>query len=144
MADAKFFNKEKVLARFAAMPAIVQQTAEASLKEQVDELVGALKRATPVAPELEKRPGQLRDSIVATPTKGRIYSFRIVAWARDSKNRLFGSYVEFGHTAAGGRHVPARPFWYSTYRAWKKPGLAKIRADVRAAIKANFPPVTGS
>lgn len=139
MADAKFTNKDKILARFAAMPAIVQETAARALKDQVDQLVAAEQRAAPVGVPPERHPGELRDSIEAYPTPGRVASYRIIAGARDAQGRLYGRYVEFGHTGPGGVNVPAQPFWFSTYRAWKPGMLRKIRADVRAAVKAAFP-----
>lgn len=134
MADAVFANKARILARFARMPAVVQATAEATLKSQVEQLVEAEQRAAPVS-ELEGHPGELRESIAAYETPGRVASYRVIAGARDSKGRLYGRYVEFGHTAADGHFVPAQPFWFSTYRAWKKAMLAKVRAEVRAALK---------
>jgi hypothetical protein len=138
VADAKFVNKDKILARFAKMPAIIQATVEESGKGQIDQLVAALRRAAPVS-ELEGHPGELRESISAAPTPGRIASWRIVAWARDAQGRLYGRFVEFGHTTRGGKFVHASPFWFSTYRAWKPGMLRKVKADVRAAIRANFP-----
>ena len=137
MAEAKFVNKEKILARFARTPPIIEAAAATALKTQVDDMTAALKRAAPIS-ELEGHPGELRDSIAANATPGRVQSYRIVAWARDAQGKLNGRYVEFGHTAKGGKFVHAVPFWFSTYRARKREMVRKIRGEVRAAIKANF------
>jgi hypothetical protein len=138
MAAAKFVNRDKILARFAKMPASVQATAGSTLKVQVDDLLAALKRAAPVSP-LEGTPGELRDTIEVYANESRVLSFRIIAAAKDSKGRFYGRYVEFGHTAADGVFIAAQPFWFSTYRAWKRGMVAAIRRAVRDQLKAEFP-----
>lgn len=139
MASASWKNLEQIKARLARMPAGVQEAAQAKLKDQVEQLVEALKRAAPKS-DLEQHPGQLRDSIEASEARKRVLSWRVVAWARDEKGRLFARYVEFGHTARkSGRYVPAQPFWFSTYRAWRRGMFAAVRQAVRDRIKQDFP-----
>lgn len=139
MADAKVANRERILARMRAMPAGVEAEARQVLKVTVDELQAALKRAAPVGSEFEKTPGELRDHIEVYENNQRVLSFRIIAAAKDEKGRYYGRYVEFGHTTPDGRFVAAQPFWFSTYRAWKRVLLNKVRAAVRARLKADFP-----
>jgi hypothetical protein len=139
MADAKFVNRDKILAKLRALPAAVQEAAAEELKHQVDELVAAEKRACPIGDSFERTPGELRESIESYRNESRVISYRVIAGARDEKGTLYGRYVEFGHTAADGSYVPAQPFWFSTYRAWKPTAIRRIRAAVRKRLKAEFP-----
>jgi hypothetical protein len=131
---------EAVLAGFHRLPSAVTDAAEASLDQATDELVAAERRNAPVS-ELEAHPGQLRDSIEKYPTPGRPLSFRIIVGARDSKGRLFGRYVQFGHTTPDGKFVPARPWFFEIYRALKKRLRRAIMAGPRKAIRQLFPKV---
>ena len=124
--------------RLERLPAAVKDALEAPLNREVEDLVSALKRAAPVS-DLEDHPGQLRDSIQDYPNPSRPLSFRIIVGARDSKGRLFGRYVEFGHTSKSGRYVPAAPFFFPTYRARKKAMQRRILAPARQAIRRMFP-----
>lgn len=139
MADAQFVNKARILGRLRAMPPVVQASAGEALKKAVDELVAALKRAAPVGTEFEKTPGELRDHIEVFANGARVLSFRIIAAAKDEKGRYYGRYVEFGHTTPDGAFVPAHPFWFATYRAWKRGMVRQVRAAVRTRLKAEFP-----
>lgn len=47
MAEAKFVNKDKILARLRRLPAAVAETAAEQLRVEVDNLVAAEKRACP-------------------------------------------------------------------------------------------------
>jgi hypothetical protein len=140
MAEAKFVNREKILARFMKMPAAVKEAAGGELKTQVNGLADALRRAAP-ASAFELKPGaeHLAEHIEVYENESRVLSFRVIAAARDSKGRYFGRYVEFGHTAEDGSFVPAQPFFFPTYRAWKPTAIRRIRAAVRKRLKAEFP-----
>lgn len=128
-------------ARWKRLPDAVRHAAQQGLESEVDALVDAEKRAAPVS-ELETNPGQLRESIEAYDTPGRPLSKRVIVGARDSKGRLFGRYVEFGHTAADGRYVPASPWFFPTYRARRKALRRRILAPARKVIRQMFPKVT--
>lgn len=129
---------DKRLAAFARLPPDVRNEIAKSLDAETDELVAAEKRAAPVS-ALEDHPGQLRDSIEKYRTPGRLLSWRIIAGARDKQGRLFGRYVEFGHTAANGTFVPASPFWFPTYRARRKAMRKAILDPARRVIRKLFP-----
>lgn len=128
MADAKMLGKTELIAKLARLPPAVTETAGVALDAGTDELVAALQRAAPVS-ELDDHPGQLRESIQKYRTPGRPLSWRIIAAARDLKGRLYGVWVEFGHGDA-----PPRPFWFPTYRAFKKRFRSKLFSDVRRVI----------
>jgi hypothetical protein len=141
MAEAKFVNKDKILARLRRLPAAVTEAAKDQLKREVDQLVEAEKRACPVAPAgaTDRPPGELRDSIHAYETADREISFRMIADAKDDAGKMYGRFVEFGHTQPAGDYVPAEPFWYGTYRANKRGMINRIRTAVRRRLKAEFP-----
>lgn len=134
MADAKMAGKEALLRRLASIPEAVRQAAEPELEDAVEEMRQALQRAAPVAPDYEKHPGELRESIQKYPNPGRPLSWRIIAGARDAAGRLYGRFVEFGHGLAG-----PRPFWFPTYRAQKKRLRSRMYAAVRKRLKVLFP-----
>lgn len=137
---AKMIGVDRLTASFNRLPGLVQNALADQLKTEVNDLVAAIKRVTPVS-DFEKQPGQLRDSIVAYPTPGRILSYRIMASAKDSKGRKFARYVEFGHTSESGRYVPAQPFFWPTYRARKKAMRRRMAAPARKIIRQMFPKV---
>jgi hypothetical protein len=130
MADAKIANREIWLAKIRGIPDVAVQVGEVSLDVGTDELVARLKAAAPES-EYDKHPGQLKQEISKYKNPDRALSFRIMSFARDKAGRLYGRYVEFGHGDAG-----PRPWWFPTYRAWKKPFKAKLFADTRKALKA--------
>lgn len=133
MADAKLLGRERYFAKLRAIPETVRQVAEVSLDLGTDDLV---ERLAANAPEDngghdDKHPGLLKTTIRKYPTPGRPLSWRIQSFARDAKGRLFARYVEFGHGGAA-----PRPWWFPTYRAWKKPFKSKLYADTRRALSA--------
>jgi hypothetical protein len=135
---ASWANKQRILKRFARLPEGLRADVAAQLEVEVKALVAAEKRAAPVS-ELEQHPGQLRDKIEAYKTPDRPLSWRVIAGARDGLGRLFARFVEFGHLAKDGSHVPASPFWFPTYRALRKGIRARLMAAARKSIKRLFP-----
>ncbi len=129
-------NKEKVYARLARIPASVKGVVRVQLKQEVDGLVEAIKRAAPVGDGLERQPGELRDSVHSYPNQKRDLSLKVIADARDAKGRFIGAHVEFGHMTPGGHHVPAVPFFFPTYRANKRPVRRRLAAAARKAFKS--------
>ncbi|MFO0296196.1 MAG: HK97 gp10 family phage protein [Pseudomonadota bacterium] len=111
---------------FEAMPEALQKAVQEGLDAEVADLVDSLKRAAPVS-DLESRPGELRDSITAYPTPGRVASYRIIVAAKDKHGRYYSSYVEFGHNNKDGTRTPAQPFFWPIYRARKQKGAMKRR-----------------
>jgi hypothetical protein len=136
--ETRWRNLAKLQARLGKVPEAVRQALADQLAKEAEDLVAAEQRAAPVS-ELEDHPGQLRDSIQSYPNPDRPLSFRIIAAARDKAGRLFARYVEFGHTTAGGKYVPAHAFWFPTYRARRKAMRRRLTAAPRKALKALFP-----
>ncbi len=135
MADARFINKAKIWQRFAKIPDEIAAECGKQLAEEVGGLVDAMKRACPVSHELEKTPGQLRDSIHAYSNPDRPMSYRIIADAKAEDGDFIGPHVEFGHLARNGKRVRPYPFFFPTYRARKKAMRKRMLAAARRAIK---------
>jgi hypothetical protein len=138
MADAKMLNREKVLAKLRRIPQRVQTAVGSQLAKEVEDLTEAIQRAAPVGTDEEKTPGELRDSVHFYPTPDRPLSYRVLADAKDAKGDFIGSHVEAGHRAEDGTHVAARPFFFPTYRARKKPMRRRLTSAASKAAKTAF------
>lgn len=138
MADAKILNRQKLKARLARIPKAVQLAGFRQLIVEVNGLVDAIKRAAPVD-EAADNPGHLRDSVHAYRTPGRPLSYRIIADAKDETGGFIGQHVEQGHRTAEGKHVPAEPFFFPTYRARRRGMKRRMSAAARKAVKQIFP-----
>jgi hypothetical protein len=77
MAEAKFVNKDKILARLRRLPGSAADAAQGAAEDRGRRLVEAEQRACPVQPAgaAERPPGELRNSIHAYETEGRVASF---------------------------------------------------------------------
>lgn len=119
-------NLESVKARLARIPDRVKEAVDRRLSTEADDLAGAVQRAAPV------ETGELVASIHAERNPRRDLSYRVIVGGPAPLS------VEFGHRAADGSHVPARPFAYPTARA-RKPGIRRrTAADARKAFKEEF------
>lgn len=126
-------NKQKVKARLAGIPKAVKDAVGRQLDHEVKEMVEAQKRAAPLDDGSEN-PGNFRDSIHAYRNPDRALSYRIIADARDEDGHFIGSHIEHGHRARNGSHVPAKPSFYPTYRARKRPMRRRLQAAARKAL----------
>lgn len=132
MASAVLQGKSRAVAKIEALPDIVREIGEVSLDVGTDDLVRHLKAAAPIDNGgHDPHRGLLKYAIVKLRNEARGLSWQIMSVARDAKGRLFGRFVEFGHGDAA-----PRPWWFPTYRAWKKPFRAKLYADTRKALSA--------
>ncbi len=136
MADAKMIRNAKVWPRFNAIPAQITADVDGQLVVEVGDLVAAQKRAAPVSDDLEKRPGEYRDSIHSYKNPDRPLSYRIIADAKDETGEFIGPHIEHGHLAPDGSHVAAKPSFFPTYRARKKGMKRRLNAAGRKAAKA--------
>jgi hypothetical protein len=62
----------------------------------------------------------LRDSVHAYENPKRAVGFIVLADAKDAAGKFIGSNIEAGHRTVDGQHVAARPFFFPTYRAFRK------------------------
>ena len=140
---ATWRRRERVLTVLKRLPAALKAAAKEALEEETPPLVEALKQACPVGDELEREPGQLRDSIHAFDGSRAMRSGgvrtellkTVLADAKDEKGGFIGPHVEFGHMGKDGGHVPAHPWFFPTWRD-QRDGLKKrMAAKGRAAAK---------
>lgn len=133
-------NLESVKARLARIPEKVKRAVGAALDDEVEGIVAAMKRAAPVLTPAEARaagvePGALRAAIHAYRNPNRELSWRIVENAKDEHGHPISQHVEFGHRAADGAHVSARPHFFPTWRARKKPLRRRLNRVSKDAFK---------
>lgn len=135
---AKVSNLERVLARLAKVPASIKEAAARQLLTEVGDLVAAQKRAAPVD-DGSDNPGALRDSLHFYENPRRPLSYIILGDAKDEDGKFIGSNIDAGHRTKDGKHVPGAHFFFTTYRARKKPMRRRLSAASRKAAKAAFP-----
>jgi hypothetical protein len=123
--------------RIAAIPQAVTDAAKLALEKGADEMVAKVKSIAPVAPEFESQPGQLRDSVHREPGRHEL-AVVVVEDARDAEGHLYPGHVEYGHKAADGSHVAAKPHFWPAYQLTKKKRNARINRAIKAGIKAGF------
>ena len=100
-----------------------------------DDFVAAAKAIAPVAPEFETHPGQMRDSI-RREANGRALSTTVLADAKDGHGHAYPAHVEYGHTSRGGKHVPAKPFFWPSYRVARRKIKGRVSRAITKAVKA--------
>jgi HK97 gp10 family phage protein len=151
---AGFSNAARLKKKLSKLPTAVADAARAAMEQGAQEIVDAMKRQVPVDQ------GDLRDSINwcwGAPPRGSsgilvlgggkkptgVSDSRITIFAGDAK-AYYARWVEFGthpHVQGGqfaGTESPgtrAQPFFYPTWRAFKKKQRSKISRSVNAAIK---------
>jgi hypothetical protein len=139
MATAKMLQNSRAWQRFLTIPDQIAADVGKQLAKEVDDMVAAMKRAAPVSDDLEKHPGQFRDSIHSYANPDRPLSYRIIADAQDEYGAFIGPHIEHGHMSklADGseKHVPAKPSFFPTYRARKKRMRSRLTAAGTKAIK---------
>lgn len=122
----------KLQRRFAALPAAIERPLSQAVERGVARLVATAKLA---APDNELTPAAvLRASIHAEPGATPIER-RVIVDARDEKGQYIAKHVEFGHLAADGSHVAARPFFWPAYRVTRKYIRGVVQRGIRAGVK---------
>lgn len=136
--DARFANvqgAEAVQKLIASLPDALSAPVQAAIDQGGDDLAAQAKAIAPVAPEFETHPGQMRDSI-RREANGRALSTTVVCDARDTAGRPYPAHVEYGHKTPAGGHVPAKPFFWPSYRVTKKRIRSRISRAVTKGVKA--------
>lgn len=138
MTQARMLNLQRVLARMGRLPQAMKEAVGDQLDTEAADLVAAQKRAAPFDPD-SATPGAFRDSIRAYDNPDRPLSKRVIADARDPKGKVIAGNIEHGHRTPAGTHVAARPSFFPTYRARRKPMKRRIKAAARKALKQLYP-----
>lgn len=140
----------RLRARLDAIPRAVTAAVEAQLRTEAAALAATMRRFVPIdsgalraSIRVEENDKPLSLNVIAggvegTRRKPRPHKrrFRI---ARPAKVRHQDSarLVEFGHIAADGSKVAAKPFFYPAYRSRKKGIQRRLRAAARKAFKVS-------
>jgi HK97 gp10 family phage protein len=136
----KVLNDERLLRKLRILPAAFRAEIKTAMAAQADEITGMMRRLAPVDD------GDLRDSIAwrwgKTAPKGSLAVAQIGDGTAEQRGDLaitiyagggkayYSRWVEFGT-----RKMAARPFFFVSWRANRKPAKNKIRAAVRKAAK---------
>lgn len=140
--NGKFANvqgADVVQRLLASVPDAISGPVQAAIDQGGDDLANQAKAIAPVAPEFETHPGQMRESI-RREANGRALSTTVVCDARDREGKAYPAHVEYGHRTESGKHVPAKPFFWPSYRVTKK----RIRSRISRAINKGVKAVAGS
>ena len=139
----------KLRARLDAIPRSVEAAVAAQLQTEAVDLASAMRRAVPVdegdlqaSIRVEHNDKPLSLNVIAggveatrrrpRPHKRKFRLGRTPKVQHQDTARL----VEFGHISPDGVKVPAKPYFYPTYRARKKGIKRRLRAAARKAFKA--------
>jgi hypothetical protein len=161
MARARMLNLAAVKARLARLPPAIRKATAGAVAKEADGLAEAVRRAAPkgktgnLAKSVRVEPGDHEGAmrvVVGGPltTKkigARTYNRFVAIGSGDTAGRVktpggesvvydYAVGVEHGHRTPDGKHVPAKPFLYPTYRARKKAMSRRIKAAARRAIKS--------
>ena len=134
----------RLQARLAKVPDIARAAAAKAMEEGAAEIVAEMKRLAPV------ESGKLRDSINWTwgdvpagsftiadirsgKNSGEQYATLRIKIYAGSREAYYARWQEFGT-----KNQPAQPFFYVTWSKEKANFRRRIRAAVRAAIRAEF------
>ena len=124
------------IAAFRAAIEAIKEEARATMADAVergaDRLVSTAQLTCPVN-DLEKHPGELRNSIKKIPGSHELMR-RVTVDAQDEKGHYFAAHVEFGHMTKG-RHVAAHPFFYPAWRLVRSRVKGQIQRGIKAAVE---------
>lgn len=135
MADVKDFER-----RMAAIPSAVKKAAFQALEKYANQMFSSMKAAVPVdegtlrdSIRMEKDPEKVRITIRAGgPTTQR-------AVRKGARNKKTGKAVTYDYARAqefGTHEMPANPFFWPSYRLFRKPMRAAAKRAMTKAIKS--------
>jgi len=119
----------RLMARFAAMPANVRKRAGQQAFMGAEDMVATMKA---IAPRDDGEDGdqKLVDHIYQEEGRLGDISYVVISDAKDSKGRPKAPRVELGHVAADGTQVPAVPHFYPVVRTLGP----KIKRRIASAV----------
>ena len=116
----KFIGREKLKRKLKRIPEKIRLPSMAALVEGAEDLARFQRNVVPF------KDGTLHDSIKVKQDP----SLSKVSVVAGDGEAFYARFVEFGTPNA-----PARPFFFPTYRAFKKPIKSKVRRASRKAAK---------
>lgn len=128
---------DKLIASLKQLGPAVAAALKEEADREADQFVDALKSVAPVAPEFERHPGEMRDSIHKEAGRSEI-SAKVVVDAKDANGRYYAAHVEFGHKFKDGSHAHAKPFFFPVYRLAKPKLKKQMNAAIKKAVRQAF------
>lgn len=125
---------DELQGKVAAIPEAVYAEVKPALDWSGDKLVNTIRPLVPVGDDLERQPGELRDSLHVEPGRHDL-SIVVTEDARDEKGHLIGLHVEQGHKAIDGSHVDGKPHFWPGYNLAKKAIRNRLNRAMNAGIK---------
>jgi HK97 gp10 family phage protein len=115
----------RLLRKHDAIVTAVAESIQPALNDAAADIVAEMKRQAPVLPAAtdERQPGELRDSIAATPGDNK------VTITAGNEQVPFARYVEFGTSK-----MTAEPFFFSSIRLLAARTRQKIASTISTAI----------
>lgn len=135
----KVTGEEKLLRKLTIIPREARTEIYHAMADQADEIVEMMQRLVPVefgdlrrsitwhwGPRGRKRPGTTELGELRAAQREDL-TITIVAADNEA---FYGRFIEFGT-----RHMAARPFFFVSWRANRRPARNRIRAAVRRAAR---------
>ena len=123
--------------RVAALPESIASEVKPALDKAGARMVKTIRPLVPVSDDLEKNPGELRDSLHVEPGRHDL-SIVVVEDAVDADGHQIALHVEQGHKAKDGSHVAAKPHFWPGYNLSKKPIRNALNRAMNAGIKKGW------
>lgn len=136
----KWEGRERLRKRFNRLPDLAKNYVRDAMAQGADEIVAMQKRI------VEKDDGDLAKAIHWEWRKAATGAVMVLRIVGGNAKVWWGRFVEFGTKPhrTGGRFpgamhpgTPARPFFYSSYRALKRRVMNRIRRGFRKAVAAS-------
>lgn len=124
-------NLDKVEARLARLPEGLVAALQPAITKGANDFATATRAICPVAPEFERHPGELKESIHVEAGAVALGA-KVVVDAEDEDGRYYAAHVEYGHRTKKGGHVSAKPFFWPSWQHEKR----KIKAGISRAVTA--------
>lgn len=122
----KIRNLDRLNKKLLTSPRIVQEELAKSTELNAKSMRDKAKRQA----EANRKTGELDDAIVAYPAQGmRGFVWRVRAGVKKSAG-FYARFVEFGT-----RHSRPQPFFFTTYRAFRRSFRARNGRAVKKAMK---------
>ena len=125
---------EALQRRMAQLPDVIFDTIRPALIAGADELVASIKQVTPLAPEFELHPGDLRESVRREDGDTEL-GVRIIEDGHDEHGAPYAAHVEYGHKTPGGGHVAAKPHFWPAYQVGKRRFVSRVSRSVTEALR---------
>jgi hypothetical protein len=128
--SAKMTGLERAMARALALPVALRETAAAANKDNANEFASAVARIIPIDDDPHHDGEHLVATLAVTPGKTATGTDVTIG----GPDAPYPAHLEFGHMDHG-KHVPAKPYWFTTLRVLKARFRARWSRAMNKAVK---------